>query len=387
MRNGEVLGLWAQDTRACRGIIRVGRPRRPIPCWGEEPVIVANSAAADPPFYFVATGRGRRGAAATGLADNPVIAGRLVGILWVALSMWSPVPACPGDGRGPRPPRVVVAARVLLVPAFLQQYTFITPHALDIPVGAFAALATLRFLRREWPWWTLVLAGLGVAGVKGSNIVIVVGARRSARGRRGRVADRSSSAASRPRSRALVGGGGPAGRQHPRSSAGLLWMLMVRLTQVADPPPPGDFLVDSLDPATLVIDSIRFLSPFGEGPLGLPSVWFMMAMAGYRDGRVGRSRRASQLTFVRQLAPGYLLGAALGADGAGPDGLRHHRQYIGIHLRYGLAIYPLGLAFFALLLRTRTSLVMASVAPGAVRRGAGAGSASTASRCERTATT
>jgi hypothetical protein len=37
-------------------------------------------------------------------------------------------------------------------------------------------------------------------------------------------------------------------------------------------------------------------------------------------------------------------------------------QYIGIHTRYGLALWPLGLAFFALLLRTRTSLVIAAAA-------------------------
>ena len=101
-------------------------------------------------------------------------AGRLVGMLWAAVSMWSIFLLSRAMGAA-RAASLVASSTVLLVPALQQQYTFVTPHALDIPVGAFAALATLRFLRREWPWWTLVLAGLGVAGVKGSNVVVVVG--------------------------------------------------------------------------------------------------------------------------------------------------------------------------------------------------------------------
>ena len=69
---------------------------------------------------------------------------------------------------------VVAASAVVLVPGFLQQYSFVTPHALDIPVGAFTALATLKYLRREWPVWVLPLAALTIAGVKGSNIVVAV---------------------------------------------------------------------------------------------------------------------------------------------------------------------------------------------------------------------
>ena len=33
---------------------------------------------------------------------------------------------------------------VTTVPVFLMQYHYMTPHALDVPVGAFVALATLR---------------------------------------------------------------------------------------------------------------------------------------------------------------------------------------------------------------------------------------------------
>lgn len=353
MRNGEVIGPWAQGTRACRGITRVVGPQ-PDPCWGKEPVFIANSAAADPPIYFWVTGAVAGVALKTGLTDNAVTTGRLVGIGWAALSMWALFLLSRALGAN-RVGSLVVASTVLLVPAFLQQYTFITPHALDIPVGAFAALATLRFMRREWPWWTLVLAGLGIAGVKGSNVVVVVGLGIALLAMivwPNATIDRAA------RIRAFV-----AGTVLSVSTVVLtvLWQVIVSATQVLEPPPPGNYAVERLDPQALAIDSIRFLSSFGEGPLGLPSVWLLMAINGTALA-VWAGLSQGHGPFVRQLAPGYLLGCALGALVLDVMVFVTTDQYIGIHLRYGLALFPLGLAFMALLLRTRTSQVIAFVA-------------------------
>ncbi|HXH79819.1 hypothetical protein [Nocardioides sp.] len=352
MRNGEVLTEWAQDARTCRGIVRLGPPAPP-PCREGEPFVVANSAAADPPFYFVATGSVAGVLLKTGLVESPLIAGRLVGTLWAALSMWSLFLLARAMGAG-GVASFIVASCVLMVPGLLQQYTFITPHALDIPVGAFAALATLRFLRREWPWWTLVLAGLAVAGVKGSNLVIVVGL--------GvtllsvivwpKVFDRAD------RLRALMGGAVLAG-----STLGftVLWMLVIKLTQVADPPPPGSYMVESLPLSRLLLDTVSLLGPYGEEELAIASVWMMFLMAGSALA-VWSGLAREQAPFVRQLGPGYLLGAALGAVVLDLMVYLTTDQYIGIHFRYGLAIWPLGLAFAALILRTRTSQVIAVLA-------------------------
>ncbi|MCW2833941.1 MAG: hypothetical protein JWN68_1894 [Nocardioides sp.] len=352
MRNGEVLTEWAQDARTCRGIARLGPPAPP-PCREGEPFVVANSAAADPPFYFVVTGSVAGVLIKTGLLDSPLVAGRLVGTLWAALSMWSLFLLARAVGAG-RVASFIVSSCVLMVPALLQQYTFITPHALDIPVGAFAALATLRFLRREWPWWSLVLAGLAVAGVKGSNLVVVIGL--------GvtllsvivwpKVFDRSD------RLRALIGGAVLAG-----STLGftVLWMVVLRLTQVADPPPPGDYLVESLPLPRLLLDSVSLLGPYGEKELAIASVWMMFLMAGSALA-VWSGLAAGQAPFVRQLAPGYLMGAALGAIVLDLMVFLTTDQYIGILFRYGLAIWPIGLAFAALVLCTRTAQVMAVLA-------------------------
>ena len=103
MRNGEEIGPWGQGTRACRGIIRVVGPQ-PDPCWGKEPVLIPNSAASDPPPYFVATGLITGLSIKLGITDNAVTTGRLVGILWAALSMWSLFLLSRAMGAtGPRP--------------------------------------------------------------------------------------------------------------------------------------------------------------------------------------------------------------------------------------------------------------------------------------------
>lgn len=349
MRNGEVMTEWSQDTRTCRGIIRIGPPAPP-PCKDGEAFYPANSSASDPPAYFVATGLVAGAIVKTGLVENYVLAGRLVGVLWAALSMWTLFLLARAFGAG-RAASFVISTTVLLVPALLQQYTFITPHALDLPVGAFAALATLRYLRREWPWWTLVLAGLAVAGVKGSNVTVVVAL--GVTFLAVIVWPKGFDLATRVR--ALVGGAALAGSTLVFT---VLWMLVVGWTKVGDPPPPGDYGVETLLPSTLLLDGIRFLGAFGEGQLVIGSVFLMLSMAG--TAIAVWSGLAGQLPpFVRQLAPGYIAGASLGAIVLDLMVFLTSDQYIGILFRYGLAIWPLGLAFAALLLRSRTAIVIA----------------------------
>lgn len=351
MRNGEILSDWAQEIRACRGIVRVVDPQ-PEPCVEAEPILDPNSAAADPPLYFWVTGAVAAIVEATGIVDDSLIASRLVGVLWAALSMWALLMLARAMGAG-RAGSLVAASAVLLVPALQQQYTFITPHALDIPVGAFAALATVGFLRREWPWWSLVLAGFGVAGVKTSNIVVVVGlgvALLAVAAWPG-VLERSV------RLRAVVAGAALGGSTVVFT---LAWMLVVRATQVGEPDPPGDYDVSTLAPVQLVIDSFRFMS-FGEGPLGLPAIWIMTGMAGTALVVWAGMVRAEG-SFVRQLAPGYLVGLVLGPIVLDVMVFVATGQYIGMQTRYGLALWPIGLGFLALLLRTRTAAVLVLLA-------------------------
>lgn len=350
MRDGEDVTRWGEVARACRGVERIMPPTGCRPDPGNLKTPTPNYAAVDPPPYFLATGLGTAVLTRTGLVDNPVLAGRLVGIVWASLSMWSLWLLSRAFGAT-RPASAVAASTVLLVPAFLQQYSHITPHALDIPVGAFTALAVLRFLQGRWPVWVLTVAALGIVGVKGSNIVIAVAVGIALVA----VLVWPGTFERRERLRAVLAGGVLVVSTLAFFAA---FQALLSATRVADYEPPGNFVVPALNWQAVAIDSVKFITPWGEGPLVTANVWLVMAMtgtalvvwAGLVDGLP---------TYVRQLAPGFLLGAAVGAVVLDLMVFLTTGQYFSVLLRYGLALFPLALAFAALLLRTRTALVVA----------------------------
>ena len=352
MNDGELISEWGEIARACRGIERVGPATNCRPAPGTT-ASTPNYAASDPAPYSVATGLGSSVLLRLDIVDSPVIAGRLVGVLWAGLSMWTLWLLARAFGAG-RPAAGVAASAVLLVPAFLQQYIHMTPHALDIPVGAFTALATLKFLRREWPIWVLPLAALTIVGVKGSNIVIAVAVGIALAA----VVVWPGTFERRDRLRALVGGVVLTVSTVAFFAA---FQAYLSATRVADYEPPGQYVVPELNRQQVAIDSLRFLAPFGEGPLMVPAAWLVLAMAG--TAMAAWAGVVPGLSpYVRQVAPGYLLGAALGAVVLDVMVFVTTDQYIGVQLRYGLAVLPLGLAFAALLLRTRTAVVLALAA-------------------------
>jgi hypothetical protein len=350
MRDGEDVTRWGEVARACRGVERVMPPTdcRPTREHPEDPT--PNYAASDPPPYFLLTGLGTATLLWTGAVDSPVLAGRLVGIVWAALSMWSLWLLARAFGAT-RAASAVAASTVVLVPAFLQQYSKITPHALDIPVGALTALAVLRYLQGRWPVWVLPLAALGIVGVKGSNVVVAVAVGIAVAA----VALWPGTFERSERLRALVAGGVLL-VSTLASFAG--FQAFLSATRIADYDPPGNYVVPQLDWQAVAVDSVKFITPWGEGPLVTANVWLVMAMtgtalaiwAGLADGLPA---------YVRQFAPGYLLGAAVGAVVLDLMVFTTSGQYFSVLLRYGLALVPLGLAMAALLLRSRTALVLA----------------------------
>jgi hypothetical protein len=350
MRDGEDVTRWGEVARACRGVERVMPPSDCRPDPNNLESATPNYAASDPPPYFLATGLGTAVLVRTGLVDSPILAGRLVGILWAALSMWSLWLLVRAFG-GSRAASAVAASTVVLVPAFLQQYSKITPHALDIPVGAFATLATLRFMQGRWPVWVLPLAAVGIVGVKGSNIVIAValGVALAA------IALWPGTFERRERLRAVLAG---VVLTVSTLAVFVAFQVMLSATRVAEYDPPGNFLVSELNWHAVAIDSVKFLTPWGEGPLVAANVWLVMAMTGTAlvvwSGLVG-----GLPPYVRQLAPGYLIGAAAGAVVLDLMVFVTSGQYFSVLLRYGLALVPLGVAFAALLLRSRTAVVLA----------------------------
>jgi hypothetical protein len=348
MNDGEDVSRWGEVARACRGVERIMPPTgcRPGPAADET---TPNYAAGDPAPYFVATGLGAAVLLESGAVDNPVIAGRLIGILWAGLSMWTLWLLARAFGAT-RAASAVAASTVLLVPAFLQQYIHMTPHALDIPVGAFTALATLKFLRREWPVWVLPLAALTVVGVKGSNIVIAV-----AVGIALAAVVVWPSMERAERLRALLAG---AILTVSTLVFFVAFQALMSATRVTDYDRPGDYVVPALNWHAVTVDSVKFLTSWGEGTMAVPGVWLVLAMAGAAMA-VWAGLVPGLPPYVRQLGPGYLLGAAVGAVVLDLMVFATSEQYFSMQFRYGLAVYPLGVAFAALLLRSRTAVVLA----------------------------
>lgn len=352
MSDGELISRWGEFVLGCRGIERISEPS-PTPCtMPPEGSGTPNYAGSDPPVYFVATGLAAGALDKTGIVDNELNSGRLIGILWAGLSMWCLWLLARAFGAN-RAASALAASTVVLVPGFLQQYSFITPHALDIPVGAFTALAALKYLRREWPVWVLPIAALTIAGVKGSNIVIAVaiGITFAAVVVWPRV-ERAD------RIRALIGG-------VVLTVSTLVFFVGLKMAvsaaRVAEYPPPGAFLKDKLAWDYVILDSARFITSWGEGPLAAPGAWLVMAMCGTAIA-AWAGLIPDLAPYLRQLAPGYLLGAWVGAILLDVIVFVTTQQQFGVHLRYGLAVFPIGIAFATLLLRTRTAVVLAFVA-------------------------
>lgn len=353
LSDGEPVSRWGEFARACRGTERLGVPEEGVPCSlppGLPPT--PNYAGPDPAPYFIATGFIAEGISDSGLVGNQLVAMRLVGILWAGLSMWCLWLLARAFGA-PRAASAVVASTVILIPAFLQQYIHVTPHALDIPVGAFTALAALRYLQRRWPVWMLAVAAVTIVGVKGSNIVIAV------------VVGMTFAAVilwpeveRRDRIRAFIGG---VVLTVTTVALFVAHSAAVTAAAVADYPPPGTFVRESIDWNYVIIDSIKFLSTWGEGPLAAPAAWIVLAMAGTAMA-VWAGLVPGLPPHVRQFAPGYLIGAAVGAVLLDIMVFVTTEQQFGVHFRYGLAVFPVGLVFAAMLLRTRTALVIAMLA-------------------------
>lgn len=349
MSDGEPVSRWGEYARVCRGTERLSEP---APCTlPPEIPETPNYAGVDPPFYFVATGFVADGIHSSGLVDNALNSARLVGILWAGLSMWCLWLLARAFGAN-RAASALAASTIVLVPGFLQQYSFITPHALDIPVGAFTALAALKYLRREWPVWLLPLAGFAIAAVKASNIVVAV-----AVGLTFAAVVIWPGTERRDRIRALIGGA-------VLTVSTLVCLVgmsaAVAARSVAEYAPPGQFIKDSLAWDYVVLDGARFITTWGEGPLALPGSWLVMAMCGTALV-VWAGLVPDVAPFIRQFAPGYLLGAVIGAILLDVIVFVTTEQQFGVHLRYGLAVFPLGIAFATMLLRTRTAIITAAL--------------------------
>lgn len=351
IRDGERISAWGHRQLSCRGIVRIVEPQ-PDKCRTKHGLApTPNSAASDPPTYFVITGVTARAVMATGLTDNLITTARLVGIGWAALAMWMVYLLARTLGAR-RAAALLAASTQLLVPVFSQQFTYLTPHALDVPVGAFVAMAGIRWMRGEWGLWTLAVGGFLAAFSKGTNITIVV-----AIGIFFLAVIVWPGQFSAGRRRRALWGGLVLGVTTAVVTVGWSWVVGQLRVAVVDP--PGDYIVDSLDPTVLLADSIRFIAPFGEVSLIFFGTLLIGAMTG--TALVTWAGGATAGPLMRPLAAGYVLGAMASPVVLAIFVYVSSDQYIGTQVRYGLAVWALGLAFASRLLTTRTALALAAV--------------------------
>lgn len=349
LRGGEPLSGWAWQLKACRGI-EVVAPPDPVVCRSEQPAAYVNSASIDPPSYFLVTAVGARAITAVGLTDDLLLASRLVGIAWAGLAMTVLFALARMLGSS-RAAATLAAGTVITVPLFAQQYYYVTPHATDIVVGCLAAIMALRWYRREWGWWVLPVIALGAVGFKLSNItaVALIGLYLLALAC-------WPTATRQDRLRTLGGGVLLAVSTAALAS---LWLLIQHQTvlpraRLTAPPAPTP-----LDPRNLIANSTVFISNWGLAELLPWSGILIAAMLG--TALVVWSGLTTAAIPERALAAGYVLASILGPTLLVIMIHVSTTTYVPTEVRYGMALFPIGIALASGLLRTRFALIAATV--------------------------
>lgn len=174
VEQGELVGRYARELSSCRGV-EVGSAGPP--CGGpypsrEYPQRGITSADIHPPTYFLLTAALSRPVLATGAVEDLLLAGRLVGAVWLTAGLLAVVLLCRELGAGRRATAAVVLA-VALSPIVRTTNSYVTPDALNLLIGAGVVLAALKVARRQWH--PAVLPGVAAlaTAVKFQNIVAV----------------------------------------------------------------------------------------------------------------------------------------------------------------------------------------------------------------------
>lgn len=171
---GEHIAPAVAKVVGCRGIGTVIKPDKPT-CKGTTNAWAGmlDTASIDPPTYFVLTSLGARVFMHLGVTHDLLTAGRLVGLVWGALSVTAFFFFARRFGAG----SVSAALAALLLvadPLVARQWTYITPHALDVLVGIGVVWAGLHWMRSRRSLWLVGLAGLVPPLCKATDVLAPV---------------------------------------------------------------------------------------------------------------------------------------------------------------------------------------------------------------------
>ena len=173
VRVGDRVGQLAMSTQACRSIDADAHER--IPCRPGHPYSPGdfqemgyNTADIHPPLYYLLTSLPARGLTAVGLAPDLLVAGRVVGGLWLGTGLFVLWLLMEHLGVW-RTQRVAVLTLVATTPAVVHASGTVNPDATALLAGALMALAVVRWeagkLRTPW----LIAPAAFAAALKATN--------------------------------------------------------------------------------------------------------------------------------------------------------------------------------------------------------------------------
>jgi hypothetical protein len=177
-QTGEQIDQYAFELSSCRGIhvwgpmgSSCGGPYRPE----EYPFAGVTSADIHPPTYFVVTAAAARAIMATGVTDDLLTAGRLVGAIWLAAGLLVFVLLAREVGA-PTEAAIGMALVLAALPVTRYSNTYLTPDAANTVAGAGVVLLTLVWQKGRVAGMWLIVAGVAATAIKAQNLLAVFAA-------------------------------------------------------------------------------------------------------------------------------------------------------------------------------------------------------------------
>lgn len=350
VRRGDLVKPWVIREINCRGTNST--PPNAAACAGPDSTQhLLDAAEIDPPPYYWITSAGAAVIRGLGLSDNLLTAARLTGVFWAALAMTLLFWLSRAVGASPQG-AAVAALSVVTVNLFLQQYTYVTPHASDLVVGASSAILYLKWWRGSASWVALAWIGPLSVGFKLSNILagLMIAISLAV----GVLLRRASGPSKR---RAL---GGLAAVAGSILLSGVIWLVIrdvVSTSDVIANRPP-----DAKAPTTSQL--FRELSVFITNWSGTETrVFSGLVLVAMLAGAIFaiRTGLGTPSDGAPDLALGYLIASVVGPIALVLSNYMVNRLYVATSYRYGLALFAVGICFAATLLKGRAALTTAIV--------------------------
>jgi len=174
VRQGAQVDEYAMDLLACRGVELYGPTGDR--CGGPYDVSTfpyrggITSADIHSPVYYFTTAALTKAVQAATPVDDPLVAARMTGAIWLALGLAALIALARELGAS-RTAGTAVALLVLAAPSVRWTNAYITPDALNLLAGSLIAVAAVRYVRGRWSPWVLIGLSAIAAAVKAQNSI------------------------------------------------------------------------------------------------------------------------------------------------------------------------------------------------------------------------